>query len=342
MIRNKLFPSIFMIAFVGCGDLGGEVVDKLMSISSASGDKFAGCPAGTFAYDGWSGEYPLPIVQVNKTITVDALTNICEKKPTLKCTVKPGLYNPWSEISQADFKTVGAVRRFMTLKTVEFFDVTVPEGTEVIEQFYMAEGQCGLVINGQSAEGYCPSNGDREGSFKSLPNASPDFVNQQYLGIDCTEGHKGWVHITDAFMTLPNVQEGEILGYGSVGPSLLPNGERSPLDVWAGRRSSTSYDLGISEDEGPFWAISISAGGSESGSKRKIDELRQQGWNAHMAWLGGYGSAKNKRMWFVYVGPYSYSDRMLVEEHLFKIQSQVNKKSYAVTLGRAGQREQIK
>ena len=342
MIRNTLTVGMLIFSVVGCGDVGEELTDKLSGIASPQSQKFAGCPAGTFAYDGWSGEYPTPIVQVNKTITVDALTNICEKKPTLKCTVKPGLYNPWSEISKADFKTVGGVRRFMTLKKVEFFDATVPEGTEVIEQFYMAEGMCGLVINGQSAEGYCPSNGDEKGSFKPLPNASPDFVNQQYLGIDCTEGHKGWIHITDAFMNLPNVQEGEILGYGSVGPSLLPNGERSPLDVWANRRASSSYDLGISENEGPFWTISISAGGSESGSKRKVDELRQKGFPAHMAWLGGYGSAKNKRMWFVYVGPFSYSDRMLVEEQLFQVRSQVNKKSYAVTLGRAGQREQIK
>jgi hypothetical protein len=236
----------------------------------------------------------------------------------------------------------------MTLKKVEFFDVTVPAGTEVIEQFYMAEGQCGLVINGQSAEGYCPSIGSASGlgedesSFKSLPNASPDFVNQQYLGIDCTEGHKGWIRVSDSFMGLPDVQEGEILGYGSVGPSLLPNGERSPLDKWANLRSSKRYNLGISQNDGPFWTISISAGGSESGSKRKVDELRQQGWPAHMAWLGGYGSAKNKKLWFVYVGPYSYSDRAQVEDDLSKIQSQVNRKSYAVTLGRAGEREQMK
>ena len=304
--------------------------------------KFLGCPAGTFAYDGWSGEYPLPIVQVNKTITVDALTNICETKPTLKCTVEPGLYNPWSNLSEADFKTVGAVHRFMTLKTVEFFDMTVPEGTEVIEQRYLAEGQCSLVINGQSTQGYCPSNGDREGSFKALPNASPDFVNQQYLGINCNEGHKGWIHITDAFMALPDVQEGQILGYGSVGPSALANGEPSPPDVWANRRANLSYDLGLSESEGPFWTIAISAGSSESGSRREVDELRQKGFPAHMAWLGGYGSAKNKALWFVYVGPYSYEDRMLVEDQLMEIKHQVNDESFAVTLGRTGQREQIK
>ena len=81
MIGNKLLFGILLMGPIGCGDIGGDLANKLTDVTSPQSQKFLGCPAGTFAYDGWSGEYPLPIVQVNKTITVDALTNICEKKP---------------------------------------------------------------------------------------------------------------------------------------------------------------------------------------------------------------------------------------------------------------------
>jgi len=353
---RSAYTSLMLMLILGCGgneagqpyvpqqtvDGIAKAVKPTKRASAAQVQDFGGCPPGTFAYDGWSGEYPGPILQINQPINVSARSIVCDLKPSLPCTVKPGLYHPWSEISEATFKTVGKVQRFMTLKKVKFWGVTVPKGTEVIEQFYAAEGQCGLVINGKSFQDMCVSGGDRTDEFQELPQASPGFENQQYLGVECAEGHKGWVHINQALLAIPVVQEGEILDYGEVGPSALPNGQPSPLDKWASRRTNKTHDLSIAESEGPFWAISIQAGGTESSSRRKVDELRAAGHPAHMAWLGRYGSAKYKSLWFVYVGPYAYGDQDRVRAVLSEIRSTVDPKAYAVTLGRAGQREQMK
>jgi|GEM_PF-7056567 len=300
-----------------------------------------GCPEGTVAYDGWSGEYPGPIFQVNKELTVDARSNVCEHKSTLKCTISPGLYHPWSEISEAGFKTVATTSRFVTLKEVDFWDVKVPKGTEIIEQFYAAEGQCGLIINGQLYQDMCPSNGDRPETFKELPNPNKDFAARQFLGVDCTEGQRAWILIDDALMKNSSISEGELLGYGEVAPTKLPDGSYPFLDKWGQRRYSQDMDLQIPESEGPFWVIAIQAGSSKKSAEKKVSELRDDGYKAHTAWLKTYGSAKNKKLWLTYVGPWSFSDRAKAEAAHEQIKFSYPK-SYGVTLGRAGTRKSFR
>ena len=338
-MRAKMALALTGLFTLGCTGMCSGLLDKVTG--GGSGD-FMGCPEGTVAYDGWSSEYPDPILQVNESITVDARTDVCEHKASLKCTVRPGLYHPWSRITESDFKTVGSVARFVTLKEVKLWDMTLPEGTEVIQQFYAAEGQCGLIANGKPFQDMCPGNGEQPDAWKALPMKAPDFQNQQYVGVDCAEGHKGWVHISEGLMGMSQVQTGEMLGYGEVGPAALADGSPSPLDPWSGRRADSAYDLRIPESEGPFWVIAIQAGGSEKSSKKKVDELRAAGFEAHIAWLGGYGSAKYKELWVTYIGPYAYSDRSQVEMLLPQVKSQVYKKAYGVTLGASGEREQIK
>ena len=337
---------LWLSLLLGCDGGISEMTQSVKRVATTAGvdaqDLSVGCPAGTLAYDGWSGEYPGPILQVNSPITVPGLSIVCDEKPSLNCTVPAGLYHPWSEVSRAEFKTVGVVRRYMATQDARLGGQAIPKGTEVVEQFYMAEGMCGMSVNGQAIEDDCIGHNAMSSRFKELPAATPGFENQQYLGVTCAEGHKAWIRITKKIMTMPQVQEGEILQYGEVGPSLLKDGSPSPLDKWAGRRSDQTYDLGIPEGEGPFWTVAVQAGGSEGASKAKVDKLRASGFPAHTAWLGRYGSAKYKGLWLVYVGPFSYSDRDSAQAMMARVRAAGFPDAYAVTLGRRGQREQLR
>ena len=101
-------------------------------------------------------------------------------------------------------------------------------------------------------------------------------------------------------------------------------------------------DLQIGEGSGPFWIISIAAEKNRNYAISRAKKLRKNGWPAHIAWLGNYGSAKYKNLWVIYIGPYAMSERNKVEQLLPKVKAQINPKAYAVTLGATGQRQAIK
>ena len=118
--------------------------------------------------------------------------------------------------------------------------------------------------------------------------------------------------------------------------------ELSAIDIWSQRKSNSTLDLQIDEQEGPFWTISIAAYDKRSQAKKKARDLREQGWDVHIADLTNYGSAKYRSFWYVYIGPYSYDSRSEVKRLLRRVQNEINPKSYAVTLGQTGERKQFK
>jgi hypothetical protein len=112
-------------------------------------------------------------------------------------------------------------------------------------------------------------------------------------------------------------------------------------ETWADWRSAGTYDLAIPERAGPFWVVAVQAGSNKKSAEKKADELRKLDLPTHTAWLGSYGSAKNKALWLTYVGPYAYSERLDARETLLMMLREVGSDYYAVTLGPAGTRETI-
>ena len=120
---------------------------------------------------------------------------------------------------------------------------------------------------------------------------------------------------------------------------------RPPVtDPWQVRRDSPSYNLNIPEYEGPFWTVAVRAGGSEQSVDKLLEQLRSKGFPAHKAWLSEYGSAKNKALWYNYVGPFASTPAGKTEalEMLRQVRLAGYPKAYAVTVGRAGQREVVR
>ena len=69
--------------------------------------------------------------------------------------------------------------------------------------------------------------------------------------------------------------------------------------------------------------------------------LRAQGENAHITSLKGYGSAGNKDLWVVYVGPFSMDELDAVRAAVGRVRAMDYRDAYAVTLGAKGQRRTL-
>jgi len=337
-MRAKMALALTGLFTLGCTGMCSGLLDKVTG-GSGSG----GCPEGTHVSQGWPGEYPDPVLQVNAPTEVDARADVCDDSANLDCTVPPGLYHPWSDYAVAAYKTVSPVQVYVAEKDLAFKinGTKIAKGTEIRELAYVAEGQCEMELNGETFFDTCLADLGEPG-FKALPMVAEGFSAQQYFSVQCAEGHTGWIHVNEGLRENSAFIGGELVGYGEVDPTPLADGSLPFDDKWTTRRKSAAHDLKIPEHEGPFWTIAISAGAPEDVSKEQAEELRGDGWPAHIAWLGDYGSAKNKEIWLVYVGPYASSDRTTVKKELSKVKAKVDKKAYGVTLGRAGQRKQIK
>ena len=140
-----------------------------------------------------------------------------------------------------------------------------------------------------------------------------------------------------------------VLGYNSEDsappPQKVVRAEPPPqAEPWRERREDPSYNLNIPEYQGPFWTVAVRAGGSERSVDKLLKELRGKGFPAHKAWLSEYGSAKNKALWFNYVGPFPATPTGKAEalEALRQVRQAGYSSAYAVTVGRAGQREVVR
>jgi hypothetical protein len=100
-------------------------------------------------------------------------------------------------------------------------------------------------------------------------------------------------------------------------------------------------DLKISEHNGPVWTIAFYALGSKSKATKEAEKLRKKNWNGHIANLAAYGSANNKALWLVYVGPYGLDEETQLRADLASIKKKIRKKAYAVTIGAHGTRRQF-
>jgi hypothetical protein len=80
---------------------------------------------------------------------------------------------------------------------------------------YLAENFCLVAVGDQQFDTNCPDEGDPAG-LVPIPDPSEAFGYRQFLGVQCTEGHTGWVRTDDALFAHPQIRNGRIEGYGAV------------------------------------------------------------------------------------------------------------------------------
>ncbi len=203
----------------------GGAVGTAPPAATASSAHAARCPSGVDLAELWPGEYPSPVVEVVRPAVIQGRAAPCDEAATLTCTIAPGLYHPWSQ-AKAEYATLTLVQRFRALEPwseeVEPGRVVRIAAGEVFEiPTYLSEGYCRWRFHGQEFAAYCPDNGGEEDAarFEELPSAAPGFEDRQVMRVDCREGRKAWIDVDASLWSVPGIREGDIVGYGEVGPA---------------------------------------------------------------------------------------------------------------------------
>lgn len=187
------------------------------------------------AYNNWSGEYPGPVIDVPKNMTVvgyKSLRKLTEKK---SCNIKKGLYHPWGKSPSAyNLYTISDVLRYTATQKVEMEEMFVYENGNSIEVgsidkgdvitnvIYLSEGWCSAGLNrvdqdSVKVEFFCDYSLDKEGMKNNNPGASLNNY-EQWVHLKCENGGSVFVQDKD-FLSQPGVREGQITGYGSIAPA---------------------------------------------------------------------------------------------------------------------------
>ena len=170
-----------------------------------------GCPDRIIAAPSWPGEWPGPVIDVEKPVTVQARAEPCSST-SFDCTVPAGIYHPWSDI-EAKYVTVRALDQWRVVKNIDEYELDVGAG-DIIEVYqYFGEGYCGYRVAGKEVTELCP--GELGDALEEIER--PQVPERQLFSVACGS-RTGWVEVNEALLALPEVREGTTPEYGKVGP----------------------------------------------------------------------------------------------------------------------------
>ncbi len=188
------------------------------------------------AYNNWSGEYPGPVIDVPKDLTVVGYKSLRTMKEKKSCDIKKGLYHPWGNSPSAfNLYSIVDVLKYTALETVpveEMFTYdsegnstqinAINKGEVITNVIYLSEGWCSADLvsadkKSTKVEFFCDYALDQQGMKNNNPSASLSNF-EQWVHLKCENG--GSVFISDKdFLAQPGVYEGIIGGYGDVYPA---------------------------------------------------------------------------------------------------------------------------
>ena len=157
----------------------------------------------------WEGEYPDPVVHIQKNSTVEGYKDTCLLQ-THSCTLSEGLYHPWS----TQPRRYGTQKESLTYEAKNTFysDIqTYQAGQKVIVEAVISQEHCVLRVEQDRWKGSCPS----VHKFR-LVSGDPNKKGRQFFEASCTEGYMAWIEVNDDFLQKEGVSRGVIQGYGKI------------------------------------------------------------------------------------------------------------------------------
>lgn len=191
------------------------------------------------AYNFWSGEWPQPIIDISSevkgTTKIQGLSNLRNpaEAEKISCTVKNGLYHPWSEKDPSiqTYYSLVDVEDFTVLQDtkLEFYDrkgnvkyLRVPKSATISNLIYYGENYCGAILkigkNKRPIAASCDYFNDNKVFKKMQEN---DDFREQWLYFVCEEkdaaGKAIKVFVRDQeLLKQPGVDKGCPADYGKV------------------------------------------------------------------------------------------------------------------------------
>lgn len=184
------------------------------------------------AYNFWSGEYPEPVINVHagksgKT-TINGYTSLRNKKERKVCTIKNGLYHPWSkdENSYIHFYTIVPVESYEILSTPsseiqkEIEGTNLKAGDKILNIVYLGEGYSEGILHSNAIEDTLVSFQSQifENNpkiFKKIKETNTANITEQWLYLKCDEKYNIFVEDKD-ILSQKGIKRGEVTGYGEI------------------------------------------------------------------------------------------------------------------------------
>ncbi|MBY0386505.1 hypothetical protein K2X05_15215, partial [bacterium] len=198
----------------------------------------------------WQGEYPGPVIDVRSKkkgrTTVQGWMSLRKLTDRRSCTIKNGLYHPWSESAKSliNYYTIAPVEDYVVSKELSgellesFFNVgadgaedqvNIKLGDKIINVFYGAEGfSTGTWIqNGKETQVDFYSDAVENAEYFSViqktkpliqgkdEEGTPYEANEQWLYLACKEGYNVFVQDSD-ILSQKGVKQGTVTGFGEI------------------------------------------------------------------------------------------------------------------------------
>jgi hypothetical protein len=206
-------------------------VSLSLSLNLAAAEDFTSYPlpitrqgktATRVALNFWPGEYPAPVIDFGAKTAgegkVTAFKSLRDLKAPVACTIKHGLYHPWSKTkgSALEFYTLRALEEYQALQDQALGENKLKKGDKITEVIPLSEGVCAAKRGKARLVDFECALLDEAASFKPLSAASDPWL-EQWLYLDCKEGYKAFIRDIE-LLKAPGAAEGEIVQMGEVGP----------------------------------------------------------------------------------------------------------------------------
>lgn len=254
--KNLLFVASLILVLSACTSNPSKPVDTRKvagtgDIDSSTTEKFesyplpitrSGIKKTRVAYNFWSGEWPNPVIDVNsdkKTgeTTIQAYTTL--RTPSednqVSCTIKNGLYHPWSKTDHSSiiYYSISSREEYLAKEDtfLPMFDnegnekrLQIPKDSLISNVIYYAEGFCGAILRMGEKARAISANCDFFSENKSLvlktTNEDKDY-SEQWLYLKCSERDKHGEPIKafvrdEEILKQPGIKQGCPAYYGSV------------------------------------------------------------------------------------------------------------------------------
>lgn len=173
------------------------------------------------AYNNWIGEYPIPVINVNAKkrgfTSISAYRSLRKLNQPVSCTIKNGLYHPWSKTknSAVTYYSLVALASYRAKKNTKIEKQMIKKGDLIDNVHALGEGYCsGQLVSGRQKKSIEFDCGDVDPpTFQEKSDGN--HFHEQWVYLSCRQGYKAFVQ-DKALLKEPGVTQGRITDYGDV------------------------------------------------------------------------------------------------------------------------------